>query len=69
MSKPEPKFEVGDLVRHNFRYKYTGKVGIVTKVGYIGNWGYNYKITGIGWATEHNLTLLSSVKGAANEQT
>jgi len=66
MSKPEPEFEVGDLVRLNR----TGQVGIVTKVEYKDKWGYRYKITGIGWwCYEESLTLLSSVKGAANEQT
>jgi len=61
MNRPEPKFEVGDLVRRNI----TGQVGIVTKVEAIGQggWGrYDYKITGVGWVLEHNLDLVSSVK-------
>ena len=65
MSKPEPKFELGDLVR----LSRTGKVGIVTKVMWRRvpgvRWLYLYKITGVNlWSFEGSLTLVSSVKGA-----
>ena len=64
MNKPEPKFEVGDLVRRNS----TGKVAIVTKVEWRltspGKGWYRYKITGLAlWFFEENLTLVSSAKG------
>ena len=87
MSKPEPKFELGDLVRYarpSFRDLLDNaatkqKLFIATNIIIERRLGSSrpgsklwwYKINGHvkSWISEDNLTLLSSVKEATNEQT